>query len=126
VRLKVEDVMNTNLVFIESNATVKEAIETMLKKRIRSLIVKPSDERDSYGVITVRDIVFGVIANELRPEDVKVRDIASKPIVIVPKGTELKDVIRLMKRFNIARVFVMDEGKIVGVVALMDIMKHMV
>ncbi len=126
MRLKVEDVMNTNLVFIESNATVKEAIETMLKKRIRSLIVKPSDERDSYGVITVRDIVFGVIANELRPEDVKVRDIASKPIVIVPKGTELKDVIRLMKRFNIARVFVMDEGKIVGVVALMDIMKHMV
>ncbi len=126
MRLKVEDVMNTNLVFIESNATVKEAIETMLKKRIRSLIVKPSDERDSYGVITVRDIVFGVIANELSPEDVKVRDIASKPIVIVPKGTELKDVIRLMKRFNIARVFVMDEGKIVGVVALMDIMKHMV
>lgn len=126
MRLKVGDVMNTNLVFIESTATVKEAIETMLKKRIRSLIVKPSDERDSYGVITVRDIVFGVIANELRPEDVKVRDIASKPIVIVPKGTELKDVIRLMKRFNIARVFVMDEGKIVGVVALMDIMKHMV
>lgn len=118
--------MNKDIEFVEADATVKEAVELMLNKRIRSLVVKPSCEEDSYGVITVRDIVFGVIANDLRPEDVKVKDIASKPIVTVPKGTNLKDVIRFMKRFNIARVFVVDEGKLVGVVSLMDIMKFMV
>jgi len=121
--LKVEDVMNKRLEFIDANSSVKEAIDLMLEKRIRSLLVKPRNEMDCYGVITVRDIVFGVFANDLKPEDVRVGDIASKPIVTVPKGTELMNVVRFMKRFNIARVFVLDDGKIVGVVSLMDIMK---
>lgn len=121
--MKVEDVMNERLEFIDANSSVKEAIDLMLEKRIRSLLVKPRNEMDCYGVITVRDIVFGVFANDLKPEDVRVGDIASKPIVTVPKGTELMNVVRFMKRFNIARVFVLDDGKIVGVVSLMDIMK---
>lgn len=121
--MRVEDVMNRRLEFIEADASVKEAIDLMLERRIRSLLVKPRDENDCYGVVTARDIVFGVFANDLDPNNVKVGDIASKPIVTVPKGTELKDVIRFMKRFNIARVFVLDDGRIVGVVALMDIMK---
>jgi isocitrate dehydrogenase len=121
--LRVEDVMNERLEFIDANSSVKEAIDLMLEKRIRSLLVKPRNEMDCYGVITVRDIVFGVFANDLKPEDVRVGDIASKPIVTVPKGTELMNVVRFMKRFNIARVFVLDDGKIVGVVSLMDIMK---
>ena len=121
--MRVEDVMNKRLEFIDANSSVKEAIDLMLEKRIRSLLVKPRNEMDCYGVITVRDIVFGVFANDLKPEDVRVGDIASKPIVTVPKGTELMNVVRFMKRFNIARVFVLDDGKIVGVVSLMDIMK---
>ena len=121
--MRVEDVMNERLEFIDANSSVKEAIDLMLEKRIRSLLVKPRNEMDCYGVITVRDIVFGVFANDLKPEDVRVGDIASKPIVTVPKGTELMNVVRFMKRFNIARVFVLDDGKIVGVVSLMDVMK---
>ena len=121
--MKVEDVMNERLEFIDANSSVKEAIDLMLGKRIRSLLVKPRNEMDCYGVITVRDIVFGVFANDLKPEDVRVGDIASRPIVTVPKGTELMNVVRFMKRFNIARVFVLDDGKIVVVVSLMDIMK---
>ncbi|WP_457548961.1 CBS domain-containing protein [Archaeoglobus sp.] len=121
--MKVEDVMNRRLEFIDANASVKEAIDLMLENRIRSLLVKPRNEIDSYGVVTVRDIVFGVFANDLKPEDVRVGDIASKPIVTVPKGTKLMDVVKFMKRFNIARVFVLDDGKIVGVVSLMDVMK---
>ncbi|WP_457550642.1 CBS domain-containing protein [Archaeoglobus sp.] len=121
--MKVEDVMNRRLEFIDANASVKEAIDLMLENRIRSLLVKPRNEIDSYGVVTVRDIVFGVFANDLKPEDVRVGDIASKPIVTVPKGTKLMDVVKFMKRFNIARVFVLDDCKIVGVVSLMDVMK---
>lgn len=124
--MKVEEVMNEQIEFIDGNASVREAIDVMLKKRIRSLLVKPRNERESYGVITVRDIVFGVFANELKPEFVKVGDIASKPIVTVLKGTEMMDVIRFMKRFNIARVFVMEGGKIVGIVSLADIMRALI
>ncbi len=121
--MKVGDVMNRNLEFIEPNATVKEAICKMVEKKIRSLVVLPKDSDDVHGVITVRDIVFGVFANGLKASDVKVEEIASKPIVCVPKNTSVQDVLRLMKRFNIARVFVIDDGKPIGLVSLMDLLK---
>ena len=121
--MKVEDVMTKDLIFIDPDASVKDAIDMMLEKRIRSLLIKPRNEKDTHGVITVRDIVFEVIANEINPEEVRVCDIASKPVVTVRKGTDLKTVIRFMKRFNIARVFVIEDGEIVGIVTLMDIMK---
>ncbi len=121
--MKVEDVMNRELEYIEPNASVREAIDRMLKKGMRSLVVKPKDEMDTYGVVTVRDIVFGVFANGLDPNDVKVADIASKPVVCVDKSVDVGLALRLMKRFNIARVFVFEEGKIVGIVTLMDLMR---
>jgi len=124
--MKVEDVMTRDLIFVEPNISVKDAVDLMLKKRIRSLLIKPRNEKDTYGVITVRDVVFEVIANDIKLEEVKVGDIASKPIVTVPKGTDLKTVIRFMKRFNIARVFVVEDGEIAGIVTLMDIMKALV
>ncbi len=124
--MKVEDVMTRDLIFVEPNTSVKDAVDLMLKKRIRSLLIKPRNEKDTYGVITVRDVVFEVIANDIKLEEVKVGDIASKPIVTVPKGTDLKTVIRFMKRFNIARVFVVEDGEIAGIVTLMDIMKALV
>ena len=124
--MKVEDVMTRDLIFVEPNTSVKDAVDLMLKKRIRSLLIKPRNEKDTYGVITVRDVVFEVIANDIKLEEVKVGDIASKPIVTVPKGTDLKTVIRFMKRFNIARVFVIEDGEIAGIVTLMDIMKALV
>ena len=95
----------------------------MVEKKIRSLVVLPKDSDDVHGVITVRDIVFGVFANGLKASDVKVEEIASKPIVCVPKNTSVQDVLRLMKRFNIARVFVIDDGKPIGLVSLMDLLK---
>lgn len=73
-------------------------------------------------VITARDIVFKVISKNLEPNKVRVEEIASKPLVCVDKDIEIEHVIKLMEKFNIARVFVCEEKKILGVVALLDIM----
>ncbi len=120
--MKVEEIMNKKIEYIESDATVYDAIEKMIDKRIRSLVVKLKDKKDVYGVITVRDIVFKVISKNLEPNKVKVEEIASKPLVCVDKDIEIEHVIKLMEKFNIARVFVREEKKILGVVALLDVM----
>jgi len=120
--MKVEEIMNTKIEFIEANATVYDAIEKMVDKRIRSLVVKPRDENDVYGVITVRDIVFRVLNKNLDPNKVKIEEIASKPLVCVDKDIDIEHVIGLMEKFNIARVFVCEKGNLLGVVALLDVM----
>lgn len=120
--MNVEDVMNKRLEFVEADATVLEVIERLVNRRIRSVLVKPKDENDTYGVVTVRDVVFKCLAKNLDPQKVKAHEIASKPLITVEKTMSVEHVLRLMDRFNIARVFVKEGEKIVGVVALMDIM----
>ncbi|MDL1970671.1 MAG: CBS domain-containing protein [Candidatus Desulfofervidaceae bacterium] len=120
--MKVEEIMNKKLQTIEPDATVYDAIERLVDKRIRSLVIKPKDEVDVYGVITVRDIVFKVINKGLDIKKIKVKEIASKPLVSVSKDTDIKTLINLMATSNIARVFVFEEGEIIGIVSLLDIL----
>jgi CBS domain-containing protein len=120
--MKVEDVMNKRVEFVDANATVLDVIERLVNRRIRSVVVKPKDERDTYGVVTVRDVVYKCLAKSLDPQKLKAHEIASKPLITVEKDLDLEYVLKLMEKFNIARVFVKEKNEIIGVVALMDIM----
>ena len=120
--MEVAEVMNKRVEYIDSEASVLEAIEKLVNKRIRSIVVKPKDEKDTYGVVTVRDIVYKCLSKNLDPQKIKVGEICSKPLITVEKNMSVEHVLNLMERFNIARVFVKEGDKIVGVVALMDIM----
>ena len=108
--------------FIEPNAPVYDAIEKMIDKRLRSLVVKPKDEKDTYGVITARDIVFKVIGKNIDVKKVKVEEIAEKPLICINKTMELGHIINLLKNYNISRAFVCDGTDVIGVVALLDLM----
>ena len=70
--MKVEEIMVKKIEFIEADAMVYDAIEKMIDKRLRSLVVKPKDEKDVYGVVTARDIVFKVLARNLDPGKVSI------------------------------------------------------
>jgi CBS domain-containing protein len=120
--MKVEEIMNKKIEYIEPEATVYDAIEKMVDKRIRSLLVNPKDEQDVYGLITVRDIVFKIINKNLNPRKIKVGEITSKPLVCVAKDMPIEHVMALMEKFNIARVIVCEEEKVYGVVSLFDVM----
>ncbi len=122
MRTKVKDIMNTKLETISPDATVYDAIEKLVDKRMRSLIVLPKDEKDVYGVITVRDIVYKVIAKNIDPHKIKIEEIASKPVISIDKETELEHLIKLMDKFNIARVFIHEGKEIIGVVSLLDVL----
>jgi CBS domain-containing protein len=120
--MRMHEVMIKKLESIEANAPVYNAIEKMVDRRIRSILIKPKDERDVYGIVTARDIVFKVIGKNLDPNKVRIEEIASKPVISVDKDMDIDHVISLMNKFNIARVFVSEGKEIIGVVSLLDIM----
>ncbi|HYA11873.1 MAG TPA: CBS domain-containing protein, partial [Thermodesulfovibrionales bacterium] len=120
--MKINEVMVKKLESVEANAPVYDAIEKMVDRRIRSLLVKPKDERDVHGVVTVRDIVFKVIGKNLDPNKIRIEEIASKPVISIDKDMDIDHVINLMNKFNIARVFVSEGKEIIGVASLLDIM----
>jgi len=120
--MKVDEIMIKKLESINADAPIYDAIERMIDKRIRSLLVKPGDEKDVYGVITVRDVVFKVLGKNLDLNKTKVGEITSKPVICVNKGMDVEHAINLMTKFNITRVFICEGKEIVGIISLLDVM----
>lgn len=120
--MNVTEIMTKKLETIDADAPIYDAIEKMIDRRIRSLVVMPRDEKDVHGVITVRDIVGKALAQNLDLNKTKVGQIATKPLICVDKGVDVEYVINLMSKFNISRVFVNDGRAIVGIVSLLDVM----
>jgi len=120
--VKVDEIMTKKLEILEADASIYDAIERMIDKRIRSLLVKPGDAKDVYGVITVRDIVYKVMARNLDLNKTKVGDIVSKPLVCIDKGIDVEHAVSLMAKLNITRLFISEGKEILGIISLLDVM----
>ncbi len=116
-----KDMMTTNVITIDGNASVAEAIEKIKDEGVRCLIVDRRSEDDAYGIVTQRDIAYNVIAYEIDPKDVKVHEIMSKPLVLVNKDLDIRHVARLMANQGVSRAPVIFDGKLQGIVAVSDI-----
>lgn len=111
---------------IDGLATVAEAIALMRQDRISSLVIDKRHEGDEYGLVVVHDIASKVIAEDRAPERTNVYEIMSKPVLTVDTDMDIKYAIRLLNRFALSRALVTDNGKLVGIVTLKDMVFHYV
>jgi CBS domain-containing protein len=120
--MKLLEFMTTRIESIDCDESAYDAIERMVDRRIRSLVVTFPGQEADYGVITARDVVFKVLAKGVDPKETKASEIASRPLFCVDKDREIDDVASSMQEADVARVFVCDSGKIIGVISLIDLM----
>jgi CBS domain-containing protein len=119
VTLKVEDVMTTDIITIDVNATVKKAAKIMDKNGISCLIAARKGK--AIGIITERDLLKRIIVESKDPEKTKVKEVMSSPLEVVAPGTDLEKALRLMFRKKIKKLPVVDEDNLLGLVSLTDI-----
>ncbi len=118
-----KDLMTTNVVTIDGNATVREAIDLMKSEGVRCLIVERRDQDDAYGIVTQRDVIYDVVAWQRDPEEVQVHEIMTKPLVVVNKDLDIRHVARLMANVGLSRAPVIFDGKLQGIVSVSDIIE---
>lgn len=119
---KAEDVMNRKVESIKPDDSVLDAIELLVDKRIRSLVVEPDPEEDNeFGVVTFRDVILRCLSEGIDPKELDVREITTKPLICVDRDMQVGGIVKVMKENNLSRVFVKEDDKIVGVIAPMDI-----
>jgi len=120
---RARDIMATDVVTVEGSATVAEAVELMKERGVRALIVDRRGEDDAYGIVTQRDVVYGVVAEGRDPRSVKIHEIMSKPLVVVNPDLDVKYVARLMAQRGLSRAPVLFGQKLQGVVSITDIIE---
>ena len=114
------DEKGTRVLEIEADASVLAAVQRMVDENVGSLLVK--DGGKVTGIVTERDYLRRVTL-EGRTEDAPVREIMSSPLVVAGVDTTVDECMALMTDRRIRHVPVVDEGEVVGLVSIGDLVK---
>jgi len=118
--MKVNEVMKRKVVTIESKETAAEAARLMTEKGVGCLVA--TKEGKIAGIVTERDMVIRIIAQNLNPEKVKVEEFMTRSVVTYPPDAFISEVIHAMSRHRIRRVPIVDNrGRLAGIVTAYDI-----
>jgi CBS domain-containing protein len=115
----VRDAMTENPRSIGASASVVEAARLMRDEHIGSLPI--IDEEKLVGMITDRDITTRVVAEAADPQATPVGDVYSRDLISVEPDEDLDEALGLMARHQVRRLPVVENGRLVGIVAQADI-----
>jgi len=116
--LILKDVVKTfELPTIQRDATVASAMKKMLDEDKYTLLVPRRAKHDAYGILTKKDIIVNVIAEGRNPSKVMVKDIMSRPLVILTNlSLDLRWVAKAMSNSGVSTIAVFDKGDFYGYV----------
>jgi CBS domain-containing protein len=115
----VKDIMNTDVKTIKPDESVQKAAEIMKEFRIGSLIVITGTKL--VGIITERDILNGVVAEDKVPSEVKVEDVMTREVIMVSPEMGIEEAVDLMMEKKIKKLPVVSSDKLIGIVTVTDI-----
>jgi CBS domain-containing protein len=104
---------------IGASASVVEAARLMREEHIGSLPI--TDDEQLVGMITDRDITTRVVAEAADPKLTSVSDVYSQDLISVEPDKDLAEALQLMARHQVRRLPVVENGRLVGIVAQADI-----
>jgi signal-transduction protein with cAMP-binding, CBS, and nucleotidyltransferase domain len=117
----VKDVMWSDFDIVDGKITVQNALNDMQHKKTKMLLVDKSHNHDEYGVVLIADIASKVIAKDRALDRVNIYEIMNKPVMSVHPEMDIRYCAELLTNFGLSRCPVLDNGKIIGVVSLTNI-----
>ena len=119
--VRVEDVMQPEVLKIDGMASAKEAAAMMRTSKVSELLVAKRNEDDAWGIVTVTDLVQHVVVPGRDAESVFVYEIMTKPVITVPAPMDIRYAIRLMQQIGIGCAPVEQMGEIVGMITMVGL-----
>jgi len=121
----VEKVMTPKekLIMISPMATVREALKLMKDHKVRSVIVDKTKPDSAYGLVTFKNILHSIIAEDGDIDLLNVYDIASTPAISVSSKLNVKYAAKMMVLSSIKRILVIDNNELQGILTMTDIIE---
>ena len=115
-----------NVVTVRETDELTQAARLMREKHIGYLVVvKPSVVDGSLapvGVMTDRDIVVAVVAQETDPRSLRVGDVMTRQPAVADEGSSVATALQLMRQIGVRRLPIIGRaGTLVGVLSLDDV-----
>jgi CBS domain-containing protein len=119
---KVLEGKGSEVLTIDAEATVFEAIKRMVDANVGALLV--TERERVVGIVTERDYLRRVTLEGRTEEETLVREIMTSPLVYVTPETSVEECMAVMTERRIRHLPVFREGRdLVGVVSIGDVVK---
>ena len=104
--------------------SVFEALEMMADKNVSGLLIVKDEKL--VGIFTERDYARKLILKGKFSKDTKVSDLMTKNVLYVEPKNTIQDCMKLMTDKRIRHLPVLDEGQLIGIVTIGDLVKQII
>ena len=116
---KVRDIMQKNVITIESVKKAHDAAIILKEREISFLVVVK--EGKPIGIVSERDIVRKIVADNNDAQTTQLEIIMSKNFKWVEPNASIESAVQKMLNNNIRRLVVLENEKLVGVITQTDL-----
>jgi len=119
----VEEIMipRKDIITIPSLASVRNCLQVMQEKKVKSIIVEKDNPHDAFGIITYTNILHAIFSQDGDMDLLNVYDIATKPIIQVSANLNIKYAAQMMTNNDVNRLLVTRDGELMGLLSMNDI-----
>lgn len=111
------------VIIAEPNTGVIEAAQLMRRHHVGDLVVvnRRGDENVAVGIVTDRDLVIEVLAQEVPLGSITIKDVMSRSLATVSEDETLLDTLALMQNRGVRRALIVnDRGGLIGILSADD------
>lgn len=119
--LRVKDIMHSDYLSVSPDLDVHRCVAEMVRRR-EGFVLVVVDGR-TIAVATEWDFMEKVLAPGRNPHEVRIAEIATRPVKTVRADTPTIDVVEEMSARGIRRMVVVDGDRTVGVVTAKDVFR---
>jgi signal-transduction protein with cAMP-binding, CBS, and nucleotidyltransferase domain len=122
-RMEISDCMSPSVISIGPDATVQETAQFMNEKNIGSVLVK--ENYNYIGIVTETDLSRKVLGGGMNPKVTLVTEVMTpQPIITLDCHQPVTEANAYMAKKKIRHLPVTDEGKIVGMISVKDLVAY--
>jgi len=108
------------IVLVSQDLSVREAVRRMADRHIGAVPV--IDGERVTGIFTERDVMARVVAAGRDPDRTAVAEVMTRDLVAAHPSDTCQHCLRLMTQAKVRHLLVLDEGRLVGIVSLRDLL----
>ena len=114
---------NREVTISEPDTSIIEAAKLMRRHHVGDLVVVDRQEgkNQPLGIVTDRDLVLEVLAQNVDPDSLSIKDIMSTDLVTVLESETFLSVLDIMQKQRVRRILVVDDhGNLQGILSVDD------
>ena len=112
------------VVKVRPEQSVLEAIKVLAQEDVGAAIVMTGDRL--AGILSERDYTRKVILKGRASDSTRVEEIMTPNVVVVAPRTRTRECMALMTEKNIRHLPVVDEGRVIGMISIRDIVSDII